>query len=113
MGLPFEQEQRGRSLRDRPDGIRAEHHALPGQPVRPHPTEQDEHDQRRGLRGRDYAEVGDRARQIEDDERQRDRHQPVAERRDRLTEEQQPKGRMTERSATHGPKRMRRPATAG
>jgi hypothetical protein len=70
---------------------------VPREPVRPDASHEQEEHLRQGARREDEAEVGLRAGQVEDGERQRDGRERVADERRRPAEEQQPKASLAER----------------
>jgi hypothetical protein len=87
-----------RALATKAHEVGREHHRAPRQPVREDPADQQERNERRGLRRDHVAEVGDGAGQVEDGERQRDRDHLVAEHRDDLPREQEPELALAQRA---------------
>jgi len=92
-----QQEGRGRRLRGGVHEVRADHHDVARQPVGECPADQQEEDQRHGLRRKDDPEVGTRARQVEHRERERDRGEGAACERDEPPGEQQSELALAER----------------
>ena len=92
-----EQQRRRCALRPAAGEIGAEHDELPGQPVGPDPGERNEQQHRHRLRREDKTEIRCRSGEIEDRERKCDRDEPVAERRRRLTDEEEAEVAVSER----------------
>ena len=90
----------GHRLREAADDVRPDHHPVPRQPVGPDPADEQEHDQRDLARGEDQAEVGLRARQVEDGERERDRRDRAADEGDRPAGEEEAELALAERRAS-------------
>ena len=77
------------------DQVGGDHHLVPRQPVGPHAADQQERHQRHRVGGEHDADVGRRP-QLGHVERQRDEHDPVADRARGLTAKQQPEVPVTE-----------------
>ena len=76
--VPGQQQDRQRRLHRAAHRVGRQHHVLPSQPVRPHPSGQHERDPGDGRDGRDDADVGGGAADVQDREDQRDLHHRVA-----------------------------------
>ena len=73
---------------------RRQDHPLRLEPIREHPTEQREHQHRRGLSGKHVGQVGRRPGDLEYRERDTDPGEPDGERREQPVGEQEPESRM-------------------
>jgi hypothetical protein len=102
LGDARDQERGEQALTHEPHHVRADHHRPTRQPVREDAAGEEEEHLRKRAGGRDEAEVRDRAGDVEDRERQRERDDPGAEPRDRLTEEEKPELALAERAETLG-----------
>jgi hypothetical protein len=89
LRLAGDQQCRRPGLCERADDVRAHHHLVPRQPVRPDPADEQKEDERHLLRGENQAEVGLRPGQVEDGERQRNGRDRAARERDRATGEEE------------------------
>ena len=72
LGLPGEQQHGGHGLNRAVDEVRRDHDPMAWEAVGPDPADQHEDHERDRLRGQDVPEVGLRAGQVEDGERERD-----------------------------------------
>jgi hypothetical protein len=75
------------------------------QPVGPDAADEQEHHLRHRARGEDEAEVGLRARQLEDSEGERDVRECIADERRRPAEEEEPEAALSEGTGAESPKR--------
>ena len=100
LRIAGDQQRRGHCLGEPADHVRADHDPVAGQAVGPDAADEQEDDQRDLACGEDQAEVGLRARQLEDGERQRDRRDRAADQRDRAAGEEEAELALSERRAT-------------
>jgi hypothetical protein len=97
------QEQCGqRPVRRQAHGVGADHQAAARKPVGDDATGQEERNERRGSGSQHVADVGRRPCEIEDGERDRDRHHLVADLRHRRREEHKTEVALREHAKTAG-----------
>ncbi len=99
--LARQEQQRRPALRGGANQVGGDHDGPPGEPVRPHPSEQHEGHERDRLRRQHQPEVLHRAGEVQHRERQRNRDDPVAHGRDPLTEEEEPERTLAPGSPPH------------
>ena len=98
LGSTRQQEDGNRTLAEAARDVRGDHHTVPREPVGPDSSDEQEDHLRQRARRQDEAEVGLRAGQVEDGERERDGRERVADERRRPAEEQEPEAALAERA---------------
>ena len=98
LRLPGQEEDGDRALAEAADDVRDDHDAVTWEPVGPDPADEQEQDLRDRARREDEAEVGLRAGQVENGERERDVRERAADDRRRPPEEQEPEAPLAERA---------------
>src|SRR5438034_2505033 len=97
LGLAGQQQDRDHTLRETADDVRCHHHAMTRQAVGPDPADEQEEHLRDRSRGENETEVGFRAGQVENGERERDVRERVADERGRPAEEEESELALAER----------------
>jgi hypothetical protein len=84
------------------DEVGDDHHAVARQAVRPDPADQQEADQREDVRREHETEVGGRPCLVDDEQRQRDHNEPIADLAGRLPQPEVAEVRVTKNACQAG-----------
>ena len=101
LRVAADEQQPEQALAEEADDVRRDHDVLPREPVGPHAAREEEEHLPEDPREEDEPEIGGRTGQVEHRERDRDRHEEVAEGRDETGDEDAPEVPVAKRRGDH------------